>query len=189
MVDTVDMAVEIEAEHLERGLRLARRPIPAGVPGECSQCFEDSARLVGGRCAYCRDGRRRPLNPTGKQPTPTPALPEEELMPSKSVQLPATAGVAISCLETYAAERGLSQGAAAAELIERGAGTIKAQPEDLAMAAILSVDALFDMLRERFDQQHDQSAELADAIARADAAEGRAEAAEAKLAQLKALVA
>ncbi|WP_084253465.1 conjugal transfer protein TraR [Sphingomonas pituitosa] len=59
MADTIDEANQLAEQHLERSLRAARQPVPVGVPGECEQCGGDSARLVGGRCAPCRDGRRR----------------------------------------------------------------------------------------------------------------------------------
>lgn len=59
MPDHIDLAVEISDLHLERSIRAARQPVPIGVPGECEKCFEESPRLVGGRCAPCRDGRRR----------------------------------------------------------------------------------------------------------------------------------
>lgn len=57
MADEVDRANELADAHLERSLRAARAPIPAGVRGECEECGEDMPRLVNGRCGYCRDGR------------------------------------------------------------------------------------------------------------------------------------
>ena len=59
MADQMDMAAEISDLFLARSIRAARQPVPVGVPGECATCFEDSPRLVGGRCAPCRDGKRR----------------------------------------------------------------------------------------------------------------------------------
>lgn len=59
MADQIDDANRLADEHLERSLRAARAPVPAGVPGECEECGEDMPRLVNGRCGYCRDGRRR----------------------------------------------------------------------------------------------------------------------------------
>lgn len=59
MADPVDEANEIAAAELARGIAAARVPIPAGEPGECTECGEDMPRLVNGRCARCRDGRRR----------------------------------------------------------------------------------------------------------------------------------
>ena len=40
-------------------VRAAAAKIPAGEPGECVSCGEDMPRLVHGRCAPCRDGRRK----------------------------------------------------------------------------------------------------------------------------------
>ncbi|MAW99561.1 MAG: conjugal transfer protein TraR [Sphingomonas sp.] len=59
MADTVDMAAEYQASEIARGIAAARRPFDPGQPGECAECGDDSPRLVGGRCAPCRDGRRR----------------------------------------------------------------------------------------------------------------------------------
>jgi hypothetical protein len=60
MADIVDLASELEQEHLARSIRAARVPIPVGVAGECEQCGDDMPRLIEGRCGFCRDGRRRP---------------------------------------------------------------------------------------------------------------------------------
>ena len=60
MADPVDMAGDIIAEELARGIAAARVPVPEGEPGECARCGEDMPRLIHGRCAPCRDGRRRP---------------------------------------------------------------------------------------------------------------------------------
>ncbi|MDR6850337.1 hypothetical protein J2Y57_003571 [Sphingomonas sp. BE137] len=59
MADQIDIAAELNELHFDISLRAARRPVPVGVPGECEKCGDDSLRLVGGRCAPCRDGRRR----------------------------------------------------------------------------------------------------------------------------------
>lgn len=55
MPDNIDMAVEMSDLFLARSIRAARQPVPVGVPGECETCFEDSPRLIAGRCARCRD--------------------------------------------------------------------------------------------------------------------------------------
>ena len=59
MADKVDMAQTIEAEHLARAIAAARQPVPAGAPGECDDCGNDSPRLVNGLCAPCREPRPR----------------------------------------------------------------------------------------------------------------------------------
>lgn len=59
MSDAADQATDV----VERGLALTLSgPRPAllpGVAGECEDCERASPRLVGGRCAFCRDGRVR----------------------------------------------------------------------------------------------------------------------------------
>jgi RNA polymerase-binding transcription factor DksA len=58
MTDEVDRA-EKDAEFLMdaqvRDIHSKVTKIPAGVPGECDKCGEDSPRLVEGNCARCRD--------------------------------------------------------------------------------------------------------------------------------------
>jgi len=61
MADVVDMAADIVSEHIARGIAAARVPIAAGAPGDCDNCGDTFARLVGGLCGFCRDGRRRPM--------------------------------------------------------------------------------------------------------------------------------
>lgn len=58
MADEIDIATAIADAQLARSIAVARAPVPVGVPGECRQCGEDWPRLVRGRCAPCRDGRR-----------------------------------------------------------------------------------------------------------------------------------
>ncbi len=186
MGDAVDMAVEIQDEHLARGIARARQPIPAGVPGECEQCFEESPRLVDGRCAFCRDGRRRPPNPISKPPAVEPASSREDIMPAKSVQLPASAETAIAAIERHAQQHLVSLGSAAAALIDRGIEAERGGASAPVSPTELSIDSLLQLVRERFDAIDGTSAEeLGAAIARAEAAEARADAAEAKLAKLR----
>lgn len=59
VADDIDLATELQDAHLDRSIRAARVPVAVGHPGECEQCAEDMPRLVDGRCAPCRDGRRR----------------------------------------------------------------------------------------------------------------------------------
>lgn len=186
MADVVDMAVDLQDEHLARSLARARAPIAAGGAGECEQCFEDSPRLVGGRCAYCRDGRRRPANPTSKQPALTPAPPREDIMPAKSVQLPAPAVTAIAAIERHAQQHVVSLGTAAAALIDRGLEAERGGAPAAPAEAEISIDGLLQLIRQRFDALDGSSSEeLGAAIARAEAAEERADAAEAKLSKLR----
>lgn len=55
----VDLAAEItEAERAALVARVRAQPFVNGVSGVCSECNEKRARIVGGRCAFCRDGRK-----------------------------------------------------------------------------------------------------------------------------------
>ena len=122
--------------------------------------------------------------PAQKKPAETTR--KEVTMPAKTVQLPASAVVAISAVEERAKQLGASLGVAAADLIVAGSQTIDAEN---ASSAPLSVGVLLLMLGERFAERPDQSEELAAEQAARAAAEARADAAEAKLNQLRALVA
>lgn len=55
MADIADRAQGQIEEQLQRAIEAARRPIPAGAPGDCDLCGEWSGRLIGGACAPCRD--------------------------------------------------------------------------------------------------------------------------------------
>lgn len=109
-------------------------------------------------------------------------------MPAKTIQLPANAAAAIAAVEDRARLDGLSLGAAAAELIALGVAALtSASP--VSSPAPLDLDALLVRVRELFEQRPDQSAELAAAIARAEAAEARATEADAKINQMRAIFA
>lgn len=58
MADPVDDAQVLQDAYLAHSIAAARRPIPLGAPGVCDECGDDMPRLVNGRCAPCRDGRR-----------------------------------------------------------------------------------------------------------------------------------
>ena len=61
-MDLSDEADEYIQNAIDKAIADARRAaalIPPGVPGDCRTCGEPSPRLVGGRCARCRD--RRPV--------------------------------------------------------------------------------------------------------------------------------
>lgn len=63
MVDEVDRIVEIDALEREGQIHIALRDaqnIPAGNPGFCLACEEQSPRLVRGHCAPCRDELKLP---------------------------------------------------------------------------------------------------------------------------------
>lgn len=200
MADVVDMASEIEAEHLASALRRAATVIPAGAPGICDNCGEDMPRLVDGLCGYCRDGRRPPLNhsPAPRLARPAPDK-ESEPMPGKTISLPASETAAIAAVEARAKQLDSTIWLAASDLIVAGAQTINGEnappvspvegidPATLPPIAQMmlehdfSIDALFAALLGRINAP-DLSAELA-------AMTARAEQAEAKLACLKDLIA
>ncbi len=56
MADEVDLANDhIEQETALRLRRVVGYSIPAGQPGVCGYCAEESQRLINGACAPCRD--------------------------------------------------------------------------------------------------------------------------------------
>lgn len=59
MADEVDITQQ-RAEHADIAIHSFRYDIPSGEEGICDDCGEYSPRLIAGRCAFCRDGRRRP---------------------------------------------------------------------------------------------------------------------------------
>jgi len=56
--DDLDVVTERELV-ADAAVHAFRYHIPPGEPGVCGECEEESPRLIGGRCAFCRDGRRR----------------------------------------------------------------------------------------------------------------------------------
>lgn len=62
MADNADLAGEVieraAAAAIARAVREAA-DIPPGVEGVCESCGENSARLIGGDCARCRDKKEK----------------------------------------------------------------------------------------------------------------------------------
>ena len=56
MADDLDITTERELR-ADEAIHSFRYDLPKGVAGECDDCGEWSPRLIGGRCAPCRDGR------------------------------------------------------------------------------------------------------------------------------------
>jgi len=54
-IDQTNDRVEIETDRHIAAIRAAAAEIPEGSGGICERCEEDSARLVFGHCARCRD--------------------------------------------------------------------------------------------------------------------------------------
>lgn len=210
MGDVVDMAAQLQDEHLALSLQRARMPIPAGVSGECEQCFEESSRLVGGRCGFCRDGRRRPANPTGRAPTPAPA-PVHQSGSGSAVVQPAREDTQMGKSITFIADGavlaeikrrtadGTSNNRAALDLVEAGLAAVvggstgsEAPSLDLTgVDAVVLIDELTRRLTAAPDHATVDAAEerAASAVARAEVAEARASAAEGKLDTLRAALA
>ena len=62
IADESDRATDVEERARERSIEASRAAaalIPDGEAGDCDGCGEYFARLVGGKCGFCRDGRRR----------------------------------------------------------------------------------------------------------------------------------
>jgi len=59
VADNVDLAQHFADTLLASQIRAARQPVPAGLPGDCEDCGDASLRLVGGRCAPCREPKPR----------------------------------------------------------------------------------------------------------------------------------
>ena len=59
MTDIIDIANDYAQVALDASVSAAARDIPAGEPGECIECGEWAARLIGGVCPVCRDMRER----------------------------------------------------------------------------------------------------------------------------------
>lgn len=205
MADIVDIAGAIEAETISLGIARAAAPLDPGTAGECEQCEWWMPRLVGGLCAFCRDRRPRPADweppvPPSSHHNEKPKTVEKEVsMPAKSIQIPASADDVIAAIEAHARDHDVSLGLATASLIKRGmsvgayepgervAVTTPATIEEICAGLRAAVDGVGAQVRALFDA-HDQ-AETATLRFERDMAVERAEAAEAKLAQAKALFA
>jgi len=153
--------------------------VARGPTAGASRAIHASAALTSVR------GKPSPA-PKPSQPTPIAApspTKEAPLMPAKSIQLPASAGVAIQAIETYAKQNDVSLGAATASLIE--AGLAKPTTPVPAPTDVMSIDTLLSAVRARFEgllNVPDRSDEIAMLTKRAEAAESKVEALKAALA-------
>jgi hypothetical protein len=211
VADIADMASEIEGENLARALAAARVPIAAGVAGECEGCGDESKRLVGGRCAPCRDGRTRaaPVVRAVERPAvvpPAASLAGQDLMAAvrremdreetgmRQIGIRIQDGPVLAAIESAAAAGETSLGSAALALIERGlaaqdapAGPAPAEagtPRQRMVALLDGVQALVTGLIDAADAAGVTS-ELEEKLGEAIE---RAETAEAKLASLRAVL-
>jgi len=58
MADDVDIVGERNLKD-DAQIHAIRYDIPKGIAGICMSCEEPSLRLIGNKCAPCRDGRNR----------------------------------------------------------------------------------------------------------------------------------
>ena len=149
-----------------------------------------AARAVQASVALKAIGTRRPSVAAPEKPkpivtpTPTPLNKDVSPMPAKSVQLPATAIVAINAIEAHARKNDVSMGAAAAHLIEAGL-TAPAGVRPAPVLETMSVDDLLASIKARFEELldlPDRSDEVAALTIRAETAERKLEALRAALA-------
>ncbi|RSU21221.1 conjugal transfer protein TraR [Sphingomonas koreensis] len=60
MADLADLAQRNSEVFTEAAIFAARVPVAAGVAGICSDCGDDTLRLIDGKCAPCREPVRLP---------------------------------------------------------------------------------------------------------------------------------
>lgn len=208
VADETEMAFELAEARVQRSLAAIAADPPAGVAGECEECGEQMPRLVGGRCGFCRDGRRPPLSfydarPAPPQVAPPPFNQEETTVTNTTV--PAKQAITMPCegklveaIHAKAKEADLPLGRAAMLLLEQALAFQEAngaQPialeEALERPAALA-DAPTETLHASIEEMLGELARRADTsvdTTEYDAAVARAEAAEAKLATLRAALA
>jgi len=155
--------------------------VARGPTAGASRAIHASAALTAVRAAPLPAAKSaQPVPIAAPAPAPTKEAP---LMPAKSIQLPASAGVAIQAIETYAKQNDVSLGAATASLIE--AGLAKPATPVPAPTDPMSIDTLLSAVRARFEgllNLPDRSDEIAMLTKRAEAAESKVEALKAALA-------
>lgn len=182
MTDDADMAAKIEAEHIASGLSRIVAAIPAGVAGVCDQCDEPMPRLVGGRCAFCRDGRRPPASfyrdqPAAPPPPPPPASTPEEVPMTDSCKI-SFFDDAKEAIRERAAANQIALQQAATELVMAGVTAMHSNPIaelEADLARVHTAD-LVDEVRRRLDRiglAADLERDIVAATERAQAAEAR----------------
>ncbi|MEE8612246.1 MAG: hypothetical protein V3V60_15820 [Sphingomonas aquatilis] len=193
MSDAADQAFDLETAHLAASLRRIDAAMPTGVAGECDECGEIMPRLVGGRCGFCRDGRRPPLSLFDDSPPPVamsiadtaPAAPaevftqEETTMPtpkptatSRTISVPASDAI-LKAIEQRAAEEDLPLGRAVVSLLEDALArpTLTAPVEEESEEVLLSrfsSEALLRQIEKRLSdtvERHSYTQALSRAVA------------------------
>ena len=56
-IDELDPLTEMKRVRAIKAAQDRAASMPVGEPGECCSCGDPSPRLVGRKCAPCRDGR------------------------------------------------------------------------------------------------------------------------------------
>jgi hypothetical protein len=59
-MDEIDRADQEIERSLQESIRLSRKELPPGKPGDCDLCGEWTGRLINGYCAPCRDHFKLP---------------------------------------------------------------------------------------------------------------------------------
>ncbi len=155
MSDEIDRVQDAQAIHITAALSRISANIPAGVRGECEECGAEMPRLVGGRCGFCRDGRRPPLD---RYPDLAPIAPEAPRLDAPQVVQAATApapgvpkpeeedamstpnckvtieGAAFEAVKARAEAQDIPLKQAATDLIELGAGATDSGAADVMVA-------------------------------------------------------
>lgn len=211
VADETEIAFELAEARVQRSLAAIAADLPAGVSGECEECGEQMPRLVGGRCGFCRDGRRPPLSFYEAQPAPLPVVPPpfnheettvtDTTVPAKQAITMPCEGKLVEAIHAKAKEADLPLGRAAMLLLEQAmlvqafqeanGSASKALDEALERPAALA-DASTETLHASIEEMLGELARRADTSVDTvdyDAAVARAEAAEAKLATLRAALA
>lgn len=197
MSDDVDTAQALMDAHIASGLGRVDAAIPAGVAGECDDCGEHMPRLVGGRCGFCRDGRRPPLSRFDDLPAVSLAPAEEKTMPLQSdvrnITIQAR-GELREEIERRAEAEGLALGQVAKALVEQALAADRAvgdpspatQSDQPAAPTLdqIHLDALLAEIGRRVSASVPQQL-LDAAIARAESVEGQLEVIRGVLSQVR----
>jgi len=166
---------------VDAGVAKIAEIVARGPTAGASRAMHASAALTAVRAKPLPAAK--PAHPTPIA-APAPAPTKEALpMPAKSVQLPASASVAIQAIEAYAKQNDVSLGAATASLIEAGL-TAPAGRRPAPVVETMSVDDLLASIKARFEgllNLPDRSDEVAALTIRAETAERTLEAMRAAL--------
>lgn len=175
MSDDADFAFRLEDAARQRGLASVSANIPAGLPGECDECGEIMPRLVGGRCGFCRDGRRPPA--ATYERVAARLQPEETSMTtdSRAITIPVPEPLK-GVIEEYAAKNALPLGRAALEFADAGWKAMQAAAAPVADEPLNLADVPDNQLAAELQRRLLAGVSGSDyeaAIARAEAAESK----------------